>query len=162
MRLAEISSPNAEKPVTVPPGRARLWNSSGSLCTAGNATATTGIFVLRTMARAAAWPGERNTFTGSATSSSIMACPRATSPLALRALTMMVRPSTWPSPTSALRKAPTVTSSTSALANPTKPTIGMRCCARAASGQEAATPPTSRMNSRRFMAGPALDGFTRW
>jgi hypothetical protein len=35
----------------------------------------------------------------------------------------------------------------------TKPTIGIAgCCARAASGHAAATPPTSVMNSRRFTA----------
>ena len=83
MRLADISSPNAEKPVRVPPGRARLWNSSGSLCTAGSAIATTGIFVLRTAARAEAGPGANSTSTGMAANSSMMACPRAISPLAI-------------------------------------------------------------------------------
>jgi hypothetical protein len=73
MRLADSSSPKAEKPVTVPPGRARLENSSGSLWVAGSATATMGIFVLRTIARVAAGPGEMKTSTGSAVSSEISA-----------------------------------------------------------------------------------------
>ena len=73
MRLADSSSPKAENPVTVPPGRARLANSSGSLSVAGNAIATIGILVLRRIARVAAGPGERKTSAGSAASSEISA-----------------------------------------------------------------------------------------
>jgi hypothetical protein len=92
MRFADISSPKTEKPVTVPPGLAKLANSSGAVCSAGSAIATTGIFVTRAMARVAAGPGERNTSTGSAASSPIMAWPRATSPSECRLSITMLRP----------------------------------------------------------------------
>ena len=41
---------------------------------------------------------------------------------------------------------------------PKLPTIGIGCCARAASGHAAAAPPSSVMKSRRFIQSPRRRG----
>src|SRR5262245_7278962 len=147
-----------DRPVTLPPGRARLATRPVPTGSAADAimigmtdvacfAATTGAAEFVTM-----------TSTLSRTNSAAISAKRSVRPSAHRYWIAMVRSSTQPSSRSRWTKAAVHWLMAEAVPAPKNPIVGsFACCARAASGH-AVAPPSRVMNSRRFIQLPRRRG----
>jgi hypothetical protein len=142
-------------PVTFPSGLLRLVTRP---CSTGSAlnVATTGIVVVAALAANAAGspPVAASTVTGRPASSAASAGSRSYCPFAQRYSIVTFRPSAYPVSASPRLNAAVKCALASGDLVLRNPITGIAaCCARAATGHAAATPPSSVMNSRRFMCG---------
>ena len=156
-RFATNSPTKKLIPVALPPGRARL--ATRPSWTGSSATAKTmGIVVVAALAAKAEGvpPVTAMTATCRRTNSAAIAGSRSYWPSAQRYSIATFSPSTKPASFSPWRNARKLRSTTVSgdvgLRNPTTGIAG--CCARAASGQDAAAPPRSVMKSRRLIRSP--------
>ena len=156
-RLPARSGAWNDRPVILPPGRARLTTKplpSGSSAKAK----TIGMTDVACFAARTAAPPVTMTSTLSRTNSAAMSAKRSLRPSPQRYSIATVRPSIQPSSRSRCTKAAVHWFWAEGVVVPKNPIVGSlpACCARAASGQEAATPPSSVMNSRRLIQSPRL------
>ena len=151
-RLPARSAAWDDKPVTLPPGRARLGTSlepSGSFAAAN----TIGIADVACFAASTAPPTVTITSTLSRTNSAAISSKRSGCPSAQRYSIATVRPSIQPSSRSRCANAATHWLQAEAVPGPRKPIVGSlpAGCACAPSGQSAVAPAMSVMKSRRLM-----------
>src|SRR5262245_59693136 len=144
----------------LPPGRARL--ATRPLPTGSPAVAKTMgmIDVACFVARVCGVPDVTMTLTLSRTNSAALWAARSARPSDQRYSIAMVRPSVQPSSRSRCTKAATHSLAAERVLWPKKPMVGSLspCCARTASGQATAAPPSSVMNSRLFTRSPRRRG----
>src|SRR5215475_10589733 len=146
---------NEMKPVTLPPGRARL---STKPAPTASPTPVNTVGTVRLTCRSGprvVVPEARMTSGVSATSSAAYLRMRSGLPAPQRMSMRMLRPSVQPNSCRPLRNAarrgcPSGPSSATLMSTLTRRTRSP-CCARAASGQAAAAPPSSVMKSRRLL-----------
>ena len=151
IRLPTISVPCTDKPVRLPPGRARL--ATKPLLTGLFASAKTiGITDVACFAAFAPNPAVTMTSTLSRTNSAAISAKRSLRPSAHRYSIATVRPSIRPSSRSRPAKAAVHWLQPDGVLVLKNPMVGSfaACCARAVSGH-AAAPPSSVMNWRRFI-----------
>ena len=144
-----------DRPVTLPPGRARL--TTKPVPTGSPPAKTIGITdVACFAARTFTVPLETMTSIFCRTNSATISAARSLRPSAHRTLTATVRPSIQPSSRNRCTKAATRWFSIEAVVGLKNPMAGSLhvCRACAASGQTAAALPSSVMNSRRFIRPP--------
>ena len=143
-----------DRPVTLPPGRARL--ATRPVPTGSPSTKTIGMTDVACFAATAALPPATMTSTLSRTNSAAISAKRSLRPSAQRYSIARLRPSIQPSSRSRCTKAAVHGPQAEAVVVPRNPMVGSfpACCARAASGHAAAAPPSSVMNSRRFIRSP--------
>ena len=158
-RLPASSVCWTDRPVTLPPGRARL--TTRPVLTGSPATANT--IGMTDVARFAAITGGvayvTMTSTLSRTYSAAISLKRSLRPSAQRYSIANVRPSLQPSSRNRCTKAATRWLSTAGVVGPKYPIVRslVTCCARADTGH-AAAPPSSPMTPRRFTRSPRLRG----
>src|SRR4029077_16631203 len=92
--------------------------------------------------------------------SAAISAPRSLRPPAQRYSIAMLRPSVQPSPRSRCWNAAVQGAQADGVDEPKRPIVGSldACCALAASGHATAAPPSSVMNSRRFVRSPRRRG----
>ena len=152
IRLAARSVDWFDRPVTLPPGRARLATRpvpTGSPADA-NTIGITDVTCFAAMTFAV--PAVTMTSTFRRTNSAAISAARSVRPSAQRYSIARVRPSIQPSSPSRCTRAAVHGRATEAVVGPRTPMVGSfaTCCPRAASGHE--TVPLRRMmNSRRFI-----------
>src|SRR5262249_8498137 len=150
-RWPKRSGEKAKKPVTLPPGRARLTAmpvASGSPI----APATTGITEVACFAAMVAGvPQVTMTLTLRWTNSAAISAKRSSCPSAHRYSMTMLRPSIQPSSRSRCTRAAIHWLSAERVLAPKNPIVFAGCCARAASGHAAAAQPIAAINSRRLI-----------
>jgi hypothetical protein len=152
-RLPARSGAWFDRPVTLPPGRARL--ATYPLPTGSFAVPKTiGMTDVVCIAARTPPPDVTMTSTFSRTNSAAISVTRSSRPSAQRYSIATVRPSLQPSSRSRCTKATVHRLQAEGVAVPSSPMVGRSpaCCARAASGHAAAAPPRTVMNSRRFMS----------
>ena len=146
-RLVAVSSCCIDRPVALPPGRARLATrptATGSLAAAN----TIGMSEVACFAASTGvCPEVMITSTFSRTNSAAISAKRSARPSAQRTSIATLRPSIQPSLRRRCTKAVMRWLSAAAVLAPRKPMVAVLpgCCARAASGH-AAAPPKSMMN----------------
>src|SRR5262249_37120096 len=150
--LLPVSANWVDRPVTLPPGRARLATRpvpSGSAATAN----TIGITDVACLTTRAATPDVTMTSTLSLTNSAAISAKRSLRPSPQRYSMVTVRPSIQPSSRSRCTKAVTDLLWPEGVDAPRNPIVGTfaGCCARAASGHTAPAPPSRLMKSGRFI-----------
>src|ERR1039458_7254293 len=157
-RLAAVSVDWLDRPVTLPPGRARL--ATRLLPTGSPADANTiGMTDVACFAAiTGAVPCVTIISTLSRTNSATISAKRSLRPSAHRYSIATVRPSIQPSLRNCCTKAAVQSLQAEDVLAPKNPMVGSfaGCCARAANGHAAAAPPRSVMNSRRLMSDPKL------
>ena len=152
-RLPARSVSWCDRPVTLPPGRARVATKPVPTGSPAVAKMIGMADVACFAAKAAGVPDVTMTSTLSRTNSAAISANRSKRPSAQRYSIAMVRPSFHPSSCNRCTKAATHSLPPESVVWPRNPMVGgfPACCARAASGH-AAAPPSSAMNSRRFTA----------
>ena len=135
-RLPARSGDRTERPVMLPPGRAKLATSpaaTGSMAI-GNTTGTRADACFA--ASTGPVPAATMMSTSSRTNSAAISAKRSIRPWAQRYSIVMVCPSTHPSSCNRRRKGVTHALQTEGVAPPRKPIVGSlpTCCARAANG----------------------------
>ena len=154
-RLAAISVDWRDKPVTLPPGRAKLATRPLPIGSFAAANIIGMIDVACFAAITAAVEYVMMTSTLSRTNSAAISVKRSGRPSAQRTSSTTVRPSIQPSSRSRWTKAGTHCPWTAGAPELSNPIFGNfpDCCARAASGH-AAAPLSSVMNARRLIRSP--------
>jgi hypothetical protein len=149
-RLLASSGDVSDRPVTLPPGRARLATSPLSR---GSATVakTIGMTEVACFTANTGGPAVTMTSTLSRTNSAAISAKRSERPSAQRTSIATVRLSIQPSSRSRCTKAATHWPPVEGVVPCRHPMVGSFpvCCARAASGHEATAPPSKVTNSRR-------------
>ena len=162
-RFPARSTVSADRPVTFPPGRARLPTRpelTGSPAAANTiGTAGAACFAAKLVARV---PPVTMMSTLIRENSAAISAKRSLRASAQRYSIAIVRPSIQPRSWSRRANAAARSFSARGVLSPKKPTIGRftACCARAASGHAAAAPPSNVMNSRHRMGIPSVRGST--
>ena len=152
-RLAAVSAVWADKPVTLPPGRARFATRPSPTGSRPSAK-TIGITDVASFNAGTASANVKMASTFNRANSTAISARRAERPSVHRYCIAMVRPSIQPSCPNRWTKSVVLDPQAEESA-PKNPMVGSLsdCCARAASGHAAAAP-TSVMNSRR-LTGPS-------
>jgi len=158
-RLPARSAVWLDRPVTLPPGRARLATrplATGSVADAKTIGMTD---VACLAARTGGVPLVKMTSTLSRTNSAAIS----SNPCPQRYSIATVRPSIQPSSRNRCTKTGVHRLQGEGVPGPKNPIVGSfaDCCARAASGHAAAAPPSSVMNARRFTRSPRRRGRAR-
>src|SRR5262249_25826786 len=162
--LASKIGVRADRPVTLPPGRARLAIRpvpTGSPITA-ETIGMTPVACFAAMTGGVAYVTMTSTL--SRTNSAAISARRSLRPSAQRYSTATVRPSVHPSSRSRCAKAATHWLMAKGVLGPKKPMVGSFAdCARVTTGHIAAAPPISVMNSRRpIIRSPRRRGRATW
>ncbi len=158
-RLPARSGAWTDRPVTLPPGRAKLATkplATGSLPIAN----TMGITDVACLTAGTAVPTVTMTLTFSSTNSAAIAAKRSLS--AQRYSIATVRPLIQPSSPSRCSKAATSLLHTEGVPEAKNPTLGILagCCAVATSGRTAAATPSRVTNCRLLIGEPSLHAHT--
>ena len=157
-RLPASSGDVSDRPVTLPPGRARLATRP---VLRGSATVANTIGITEVAGFAAKTGGPAVTITSTLrrANSAAISAKRSKRPSAQRISITTVRPSIHPSSRSRCSKAATHWPAAARVCPLRNPMVGSLpdCCARAASGH-ANAPPRRVMKSRRFMGSPPQGG----
>ena len=161
-RLPGRSADWFDRPVTLPPGRARLATRPVPTGSATDPKTIGMTDVACFAAMTAAVPPVTITLTFSRTNSATISGKRSLRPSPQRYSIATVRPSIQPSSRRRCTKAAVHWLMADEVSGPRNPMVGsFGCCARAASGQAAVAPPRSVMNSRRFIRPLIFDDATR-
>jgi hypothetical protein len=149
-----------DRPVMLPPGRARLATRPMATGSYPN-TKAIGIAEVACLSVGAALSFVTMTSTLSRTNSAAISAMRSGRPSDHRCSMAMVRPSIQPSSRSRATKA-AVHGAQAVASPPRNPIVGSLAdrCARAASGHAATAPPINAMNSRRLTRSPRRRGAT--